>query len=170
MRKFHFLIALGVVALDQLTKWLVAANIQLHDSVMVIPGFFRLTHVQNRGAAFGLFSDSPGEWKVGMLILFSIIALIVVSSLLWKNSHAMTTTGVALALILGGALGNLWDRVLTGHVVDFLDFSLGPYHWPAFNVADSAIVIGALMLVAEILFAKPVPERSPSGTAEPRHS
>ncbi len=170
MRKYHFLIALGVVLVDQATKWLLAANIQLHDSLSVIPGFFRLTHVENRGAAFGLFSDSPGEWKVAMLILFSLVALVVVSSLLWKNSHAMNATGFALSLILGGALGNLWDRVLTGHVVDFLDFSLGPYHWPAFNVADSAIVIGALMLVAEILFAKSVPKRQPSGRAEARNT
>ena len=84
----------------------------------------------------------------------SILALAVVSALLWKNSHSMTTTGVGLALILGGAVGNLWDRLLTGRVVDFLDFYLGSYHWPAFNVADSAIVIGALLLVAEILFAR----------------
>ncbi len=154
MRKYHFLIALLVVIFDQLAKWLVATNIGLHDSMSVIPGFFRITHVQNRGAAFGLFSDSPAEWKVGILILFSLMALIVVSMLLWKNSHAMTVTGVGLALILGGAVGNLWDRLINGHVVDFLDFYVGGYHWPAFNVADSAIVIGALLLVAEILFAK----------------
>ncbi len=86
--------------------------------------------------------------------MFSLIALVVVSLLLWKNSHTMTVTGVGLALILGGALGNLWDRLVNGHVVDFLDFYLGSYHWPAFNVADSAIVAGAVLLVAEILFAK----------------
>jgi signal peptidase II len=159
MRKFHFLIAALVVLLDRASKWLVARNIGLHDNLSVVPGFFRLTHVENRGAAFGLFSDSPSDWKVAMLILFSLIALVVVSALLWKNSHAMTTTGVGLALIMGGALGNLWDRLLEGHVVDFLDFSVGGYHWPAFNVADSAIVVGALMLVAEILFAKPAEEK-----------
>ncbi len=154
MRKYHFLIALLVVMLDQAAKWLVAARVTLHDSLVVIPGFFRITHVENRGAAFGLFSDSPTQWKIAILILFSVIALIVVSLLLWKNSHAMTVTGVGLALILGGALGNLWDRLINGHVVDFLDFYIGSYHWPAFNVADSAIVLGALLLVAEILFAK----------------
>ena len=74
--------------------------------------------------------------------------------LLWRNSYALTSTGVGLALILGGALGNLWDRIFDGHVVDFLEFYIGPYHWPAFNVADSAIVIGALLLMSEILFAK----------------
>ena len=161
-RKFHFLIAAAVILADRASKWLVAQNISLHDSLPVLPGFFRLTHVENRGAAFGLFSDSPSEWKVTVLVLFSLIALVVVSVLLWKNSHSMTVTGVGLALILGGALGNLWDRLLDGHVVDFLDFSLGGYHWPAFNVADSAIVVGALLLVTEILFAKPVEEKKPA--------
>ena len=154
MRKYHFLIAIMVVVLDRVTKWLVATNITLHDSIAVLPGFFRLTHVQNSGAAFGLFAESSSEWKVAILILFSILALAVVSALLWKNSHSMTTTGVGLSLILGGAIGNLYDRLLAGHVVDFFDFYLGSYHWPAFNIADSAIVIGALLLVAEILFAK----------------
>ena len=161
MRKFHFLIAALVVLLDRASKWLVADRITLHDSLPVLPGFFRLTHVENRGAAFGLFSDSPSEWKVAALILFSLIALVVVSALLWKNSHAMTVTGVGLALIMGGALGNLWDRLLDGHVVDFLDFSLAGYHWPAFNVADSAIVVGAMLLVTEILFSKPAEEKKP---------
>jgi len=161
MRGLHFLIAAGVVLVDRASKSLVAQNITLHDSLSVIPGFFRLTHVENRGAAFGLFSDSPSQWKVAVLILCSLIALVVVSALLWKNSHAMSVTGFGLALILGGALGNLWDRLLEGHVVDFLDFSVGGYHWPAFNVADSAIVMGALLLVIEILFSKPAQEKNP---------
>lgn len=154
MRKFHFLIALFVVLLDRLTKWAVAKDISLHDGIQIIPGFFRLTHVENRGAAFGLFADSPTEWKIGLLVLFSIVALVVVSALLWRNSHAITTTGIGLALILGGAIGNLWDRLLNGRVVDFLLFYIGRYQWPAFNVADSAIVCGAGLLVIEILFAK----------------
>jgi signal peptidase II len=78
----------------------------------------------------------------------------VVSALLWKHSHSLSTTTIGLSLILGGATGNLWDRMMTGHVVDFLDFYIGSYHWPAFNVADSAIVIGAALLVSEIVFAK----------------
>ncbi len=154
MRKYHFLIAATVVVLDRITKWLVATQITLHDSVNVIPGFFKLTHVENHGAAFGLFDESPTQWKIGALILFSLVAMVVVATLLWKNSHAMTATGVGLALVLGGAVGNLWDRLFAGHVVDFLDFYIGGYHWPAFNVADTAIVIGALLLLGEILFAK----------------
>jgi signal peptidase II len=90
-----------------------------------------------------------------MLVLFSIVALVVVSALLWRNSHSLSTTGIGLALILGGALGNLWDRLLNGRVVDFLLFYIGQYQWPAFNVADSAIVVGAGLLVIEILFVKP---------------
>lgn len=154
MRKYHFLMAVLVVLLDRVSKWLVASNINLNDSILVLPGFFRLTHVQNSGAAFGLFADSASEWKVSILVVFSVLALVVVSALLWKNSHSITSTGVGLSLILGGAVGNLWDRLFSGHVVDFFDFFLGSYHWPAFNIADSAIVVGALLLVAEILFAK----------------
>jgi len=161
MRRYHFLLALLVLFLDQGTKWLVLDRIALHESIPVIPGFFRLTHVQNRGAAFGLFSDSPATWKVGLLILFSLIALLVVSRLLWKNSHRFSATGFALALILGGAVGNLWDRLQDGFVVDYLDFYLASYHWPAFNVADSAIVIGAFVLVAEILFSRPAAAEKP---------
>lgn len=154
MRKYHFLIALLVIALDRLTKWTIAHRLSLHDGFQVIPGFFRIIHAENPGAAFGIFADSPSPWKVGLLILFSVIALLIVSALLWKNSHILTTTGVGLALILGGAIGNLWDRLASGHVVDFLLFYIGRYQWPAFNVADSAIVIGAALLVFEILFTK----------------
>jgi signal peptidase II len=154
MRKYFFLIAAAVLLLDRLAKWAVASNIPLHDSVTVIPGCFHLTHVENTGAAFGLFAESTAQWKIGALVSFSVIALMVVSALLWKHSHSLSTTTIGLSLILGGATGNLWDRMLTGHVVDFFDFYVGSYHWPAFNVADSAIVIGAILLVSEIVFAK----------------
>ena len=154
MRKLQFLIAFLVVALDRATKIIVAKNISFHGGIQVIPGFFRITHVENTGAAFGLFADSPGTWKVVMLVLFSVVALIVVLALLWRGKHTMMTTGIGLALILGGAIGNLWDRLLSGRVVDFLLFYIGRYQWPAFNIADSAIVIGAGLLVIEILFGK----------------
>lgn len=157
MRMYHFLIALLVVALDRATKWLIMKRISLHDGIQIIPGFFRITHEENRGAAFSLFADSPSEWKMVLLVSFSVLALIVVSTLLWRNSHAFATTGLGLALIMGGALGNLWDRLLRGHVTDFLLFYVGQYQWPAFNVADSAIVVGACLLAFEILSA-----RSPS--------
>ncbi len=158
MRKYFFLIAAVVLALDQVTKWILVKSIALHDSITIIPGFFHLTHVQNSGAAFGLFAESSVSWKVGALVSFSVLALVVVSALLWKNSHSLSTTTIGLSLILGGAMGNLWDRMMNGHVVDFLDFSLGSYHWPAFNVADSAIVVGAILLVSEIVFSKSTTE------------
>ena len=160
MRKFHFLIAVSVLFLDRVAKWVIAKEIPLHDSIQVIPDFFRLTHVENRGAAFGLFAESPSEWKIAVLVLFSIVALVIVSALLWRSSHTMTATAVGLSLILGGALGNLWDRLLSGKVVDFLLVYIGSYQWPAFNVADSAIVVGAGLLVFEILFVKTPEEKS----------
>lgn len=161
MRTYHFLIAFTVLLLDRLSKRLVAKDISLHDSITVIKRIFYITHVENRGAAFGLFNDSPSEWKIGLLVLFSIIALVIVSALLWRSSHSMTASAVGLSLILGGALGNLWDRLLNGRVVDFLLVYIGSYQWPAFNVADSAIVVGAGLLVFEILFTKaPEPEKS----------
>src|SRR5439155_23658578 len=161
MRRLHLLIALAVLLLDRFTKRLVAKEISLHDSLTVIKRVFYITHVENRGAAFGLFNDSPSEWKIALLVMFSIVALAIVSALLWRSSHTMTATAVGLSLILGGALGNLWDRLLSGKVVDFLLVYIGSYQWPAFNVADSAIVVGAGLLVFEILFVKtPAAEKS----------
>jgi signal peptidase II len=160
MRKYHFLIALLVIALDRITKLTIARRLTLHDNIPVIPGFFSIIHAENPGAAFGIFADSPSEWKIAMLIGFSIIALLIVSALLWRNSHTLTSTGIGLSLILGGAIGNLWDRLVSHHVVDFLLFYIGPHQWPAFNVADSAIVVGAGLLVFEIVFAKSPREQS----------
>jgi len=154
MRTYHFLIAVLVVVLDRATKLLIMKRISLHDGIQIIPGFFRLTHEENRGAAFSLFANSPNQWKMVLLVSFSVLALIVVTILLWRSSHALASTGFGLALIMGGAIGNLWDRLLRGSVVDFLVFYIGTYQWPAFNVADSAIVIGAGLLAFEILLAK----------------
>jgi signal peptidase II len=151
-RSVYLLIALIVVLLDRWTKHIVARRIALYQHIQVIPGFFRLTHTENTGAAFSLFADSTAPWKTALLIAFSVIALLVVSVLLWKNNHAHVVTGVALSLIMGGALGNLWDRVTSGRVVDFLLFYINRYQWPVFNLADSAIVVGAALLVLEILF------------------
>ncbi len=153
MRRIHLLTAALVFGLDRLTKWLIAREIALHDSIQIIPGCFRLTHVENRGAAFSLFADSASPWRMWLLVGFSVIALIVVFTLLWRDGHSMRATSIGLSLILGGALGNLWDRIATGRVVDFLLVYVGQYQWPAFNVADSAIVIGAGLLAIEILFS-----------------
>ena len=157
VRSIHFLLALLIVLLDRWTKRLVAAHIAMYSHIQIIPGFFRLTHTENTGAAFSLFADSPSHWKTALLIGFSVVAMIIVSAMLWKQARALTITGIALSLILGGAVGNLWDRVASGRVVDFLLFYFKQYQWPVFNLADSAIVVGAALLVIEILFAKPHP-------------
>ena len=154
-RAKHFFLALFVVLLDRWTKRLVAAHIAMYTHIQIIPGFFRITHTENTGAAFSLFADSPSHWKTAMLISFSVVAMIVVSILLWKQSRPLTMTGIALSLILGGAVGNLWDRVASGRVVDFLLFYVKQYQWPVFNLADSAIVVGASLLVLEIIFGQP---------------
>src|ERR1700693_4413839 len=153
-RAVYLTIAFVVVLLDRWTKHLAAQRIPLYTNIQIIPGFFRLTHTENTGAAFSLFADSPAPWKTALLIGFSLIALLVVSVLLWKNNHAHVATGIGLSLIMGGALGNLWDRLARGRVVDFLLFYVKRYQWPVFNLADSAIVIGAGLLVLEILFHK----------------
>ena len=154
-RAAHFLLALMVVLLDRWSKRLVAARLPMYSHIQIIPGFFQMTHTENTGAAFSLFADSPSHWKTAMLIGFSVIAMLVVFVLLWKQRRALSITGIALSLILGGAMGNLWDRVASGRVVDFLLFYVKRYQWPVFNLADSAIVIGASLLVIEILFHKP---------------
>lgn len=148
-RAVYFLLAVGVFLLDQASKWMVAHALMPGASRRVIPGLFDLTHVRNPGAAFGLLSSYNSPWTTAFLILFSVAALALVLSLLWRGPARLT--GVGLGLILGGALGNLFDRLRDGSVVDFLHFHLGGYHWPAFNLADSAIVVGAAALVGEIL-------------------
>jgi signal peptidase II len=153
-RAIHFFIALIVLLLDRWTKHLVSVHVPLYTHIQIIPGFFRLTHTENTGAAFSLFADSPARWKTGMLIAFSLVALVIVFALLWTNARALTSAGIGLSLILGGALGNLWDRLASGRVVDFLLLYVRQYQWPVFNLADSAIVVGAGLLVIEILFTK----------------
>src|SRR5258708_37856462 len=153
MPKRHALIAALVVFMDRLTKWLVVKNIILDDSIPVLPGFFRLTHLENPGAAFSFLAESPSPFKTVLLILFSLAALTVVLVLLWRSRNEFNATTVALSLILGGATGNLWDRLTDGKVTDFLDFYVGQHHWPPFNLADSAIVIGALLLAWKIRLA-----------------
>src|SRR5580698_65484 len=153
-RALHFLLALSIVLLDRWTKRLVAARIAMYAHVQIIPGFFQLTHTENTGAAFSLFADSPSHWKTALLIGFSLLAMVIVTVLLWKQTRALTIPSVALSLILGGAVGNLWDRIASGRVVDFLLFYVKRYEWPVFNLADSAIVVGAGLLVLEILLHK----------------
>lgn len=152
MRKYLLFIAGCIVILDQFTKWLVIAKIPLYHEVDVIPGLFRLTHLENTGAAFSLFADIPGPWPGRILLLFSLAAVCVIVFFIWKLGATLNLLTLCLALFLGGTLGNLCDRLLRGRVTDFLDFYVGPHHWPPFNVADSAIVVAALMLAGQVAF------------------
>ncbi len=156
----YLLVSVGALVLDRVTKWQVQQRIELHDNISVIPGFFRLAHLENPGAAFGIFSDSPTPLKLGLVITLSVVALVPVSVLLWRSSRVFSSTSVGLALILGGAIGNLWDRLLHHRVTDFLLFYYRQYEWPAFNFADSAIVVGALLLVVDLLFNKSPQEKA----------
>lgn len=151
MRKYQFLIVAAVVAVDRFTKWLVIKSLPEAHDINIIPGLFQLSHWENTGAAFSMFADSISPWRTLGLIAFAVIALLVVGFLLWKSGNAVNATTVSLTLIMGGALGNLWDRAAKGTVTDFLDFYLGQHHWPPFNVADSAIVVGSLLLIWKIM-------------------
>ena len=110
--------------------------------------------------AFGLFAESPTAWKTLLLIVMSLLAMAVITYLLCKSERTLNSTTIALSLILGGAAGNLWDRIVHGRVVDFLHFYIGEHIWPDFNVADSAIVVGAILLMADIVFSKPHPGKT----------
>ena len=152
MRRYQLLIVAAVILLDQLTKLLVVQSIPIGEVIPIVPGLFQLTHWENAGAAFSIFANSTSPWRTFGLIAFSVVACIVVSYLLWKHGPALDTSSVSLCLILGGAVGNLWDRFSKAGVTDFLDFYVGEHHWPPFNVADSAIVLGAALLILTILF------------------
>lgn len=146
------LIAAAVLALDQLTKWWVLSTFELYESVPVIPGFFDLTFVVNTGAAFGMLAGEHNQWRQPFFVLVTLVALVVLVAAFRQYRRQGGLYVVAIGLIGGGALGNLIDRLRFGHVVDFLDFYIKDYHWPAFNAADSAISVGVgLFLLASFM-------------------
>ena len=147
-------IAVVVFVSDQVTKAMVEKSIPEHSVIPIFPRFFNLIHTKNAGAAFGLFSESPAPWKTVMLIVVSAGLLLTVAALAWKSRRLDWQASVGMALILGGALSNLFDRIRIGRVVDFLDVYYGTYHWPTFNVADSAIVVGAGFLILQVIFSE----------------
>ena len=151
--KAYFLAAL-VFVFDRLTKWFIDTHVTFFDTYKIIPGFFDIVRSQNRGVAFGIFNDSTSEWRTTLLVIASLVAVVVVSFMLWNAQRLDRLSLWGLALILGGAAGNVFDRILTGRVTDFLLFYIRDYQWPAFNMADSAIVVGSGLLMLDLLRPK----------------
>jgi signal peptidase II len=150
-RAAYFIVSLAVLLLDQWTKGIITRTFDVHQSTTVVGGLFDLTYVRNSGAAFGLFASVDSSIKAVILNSVAVLVFIVVSAYALRSSHKSVRLQVGFALILGGAIGNLMDRVRFGYVVDFLDFSISGHHWPAFNVADSAICIGVALLFLDML-------------------
>ncbi|PYQ17184.1 MAG: signal peptidase II [Acidobacteria bacterium] len=150
-RAFYVVVAALVVALDQVTKMLVDRLMSLHESRLLVDGVLRLTYVQNRGAAFGILSEADLPYQSLLFAVVSLAALGAIAAYAWRLPARNRLPQTALALIMGGALGNLLDRARLGYVIDFVDAYWGAHHWPAFNVADSAISVGVVLLVADIL-------------------
>ena len=142
----YLLVSVGVIVLDQWTKWLVELHLSSHTAEPVIPGFLNLTHVRNTGVAFGLFASDGGGL---LLTILGFGALAAVALYFWFAPARDRWLLVALALVVGGAVGNLIDRVTSGAVTDFIDVYVGSHHWPSFNVADSAISIGIVLMAID---------------------
>ncbi|MFZ5697381.1 MAG: signal peptidase II [Pseudomonadota bacterium] len=139
-----------VIVLDLWTKSLAVAHLSLHQPVAVFP-HFNLMLAYNSGAAFSFLADAGG-WQRWFFAGIAVALTVFMTAWIWQLKAGQRWLACALALVIGGALGNLWDRVTLGYVVDFLDVWWGDYHFPAFNIADSAITVGALMLIGEMLF------------------
>lgn len=158
-----FGLAGAVFVLDRLTKWLVETRLAGGETRTVIPGFCNLMRTENRGAAFSLLAGFETEWRAGLLIVLSAAAVVVISGLLWRSggpAPLSVTLESGLALILGGALGNLYDRVFRGAVTDFLELYAGDFYWPAFNLADAAITAGALLALWDMWRSRRAARRS----------
>ena len=153
------LISAVVIAADRLTKSWVSAHVRLGGAIPIIPRVLRITHWTNEGAAFSLFADTASPHAVRWaLVTFTLIAAVVIFVVLLRIGNQFTLTTIALALILGGAIGNVHDRILYGSVVDFIEVHIFTYHWPDFNLADSSVVIGACLLMLDSL----LPHRKPA--------
>lgn len=148
------MVAGAVIALDQVTKALVLIHMPLYHSITIIPGFFNLTHVRNPGGAFGFLAQSESPLRHWFFLAAALVALGMLLYFYYQTPNPRSLFAFALALIFGGAVGNLIDRVRFGEVVDFLDVHLGYYHWPTFNVADSAVTVGVIIFLLHILFKK----------------
>src|SRR6478609_7739249 len=147
----YLLLVATTLVLDRWTKVLIQKRFDLNESISVIDGFFNITYVRNTGVAFGIFSSISSPAKSVLLSIFTAFAAIVVVTYSVRSPARNRLLQTALALILGGALGNLYDRLAYVYVVDFLEFYVRAYHWPSFNVADTAISVGVLLLAIEII-------------------
>jgi signal peptidase II len=172
-RSAYLWIAGLIVALDQVTKALVDDFMTLHESRTIVEGLVRLTYVQNRGAAFGILSEAGLPYQSLMFSVVSLLALLAIALYAWRMPVQSRLPQTALALVMGGAIGNLLDRARLGYVIDYVDVYWGAHHWPAFNVADSAITVGVALLVLDILrnpqmdeSAKPEIAASPAAHGE----
>ncbi|MBN2256164.1 MAG: signal peptidase II [Deltaproteobacteria bacterium] len=143
-----------VLLLDQATKLSIASSYNLYESSAVIHGLFNITYIRNPGAAFGFLAGADPVFRSTFFIAVSVAAVVFIALVIRKVRQEETVAVLGLSLILGGALGNLIDRIRLGEVIDFLDVYVGSYHWPAFNMADSAISIGAFLLILEIIKKK----------------
>ena len=143
-----------VVLADQVTKALILAYLPYHQSITVVPGFFDITHIHNPGGAFGLMANMNVTVRTIVFLLASSLAVGLIFYFYIKTPPAYVFLAVGFALIFGGAIGNLIDRVRLGIVIDFLDVYIGDYHWPAFNIADSAITVGIFIFGYHLLFKK----------------
>lgn len=155
-RTAALLVVAGLFFLDRLTKVLIRAHVSMWDTHVVIPGFFNIVHTENPGIAFGLFADA-GQWRSAFVLVLSVIVMVLVAATLWQPATRDSSgrrLRYGLALMLGGAAGNLYDRIFHGTVTDFLDFHLFGHHWPVFNIADSAITVGAALILADLWLSR----------------
>jgi signal peptidase II len=154
-RSFYFLVALAVFLLDRASKVFVEARLPLHQSQTIIPGFFDLAHTRNTGVAFGFLANSDAVWVPQVLTVISAVALLAILAFSLRNSSQNWKLQFGLMLVLGGAGGNLYDRLFHGYVTDFIEVYYRGYHWPTFNLADSSISIGIGLLLLETLTQRP---------------
>ncbi|MGI9073973.1 MAG: signal peptidase II [Bryobacteraceae bacterium] len=166
-RLMPFLIAAIVVLADRVSKIWIQHSMSLFDSVSLIPGWFRIVHTENPGAAFGFMAESNSYLRSAVLVGMSTIVLFFVASALWGRGSSFTGIGarLGLSLVLGGAVGNLYDRIAHGTVTDFVEVYHGTWFFPAFNVADSAITVGAILLLMDLLLHRQKPVEESTGFA-----
>jgi len=161
------MIGFAIVIIDQVTKYWVMQSMRLHESIPVVPNLFSVTYIRNPGAAFGLLAGSSNAFRMVFFGLTSLFALALLGTILFRLPEKDWIGQLSIAGILGGAIGNLIDRLRFGEVIDFLDVYVEAYHWPAFNVADSAISVGVVCLIIHFAFERketplPAPDTPPS--------